>query len=253
MSHFCVLVAVNDIKDLHDVLQPFHEFECTGEDDQYVIDKDVTNDYLNSYNNSKIDVYIRKNDQQYFDVHDPIFKREATDEEKSAINSISQSNNNFYWSRGTDKNGNMIFYISEANKDEYDLVNVNYSSMMSFNEFLNKESINVFSKKDQINDKNIYALGDDNGNAYKVIRRTNPNSKWDYWVLGGRFSDGLLLKDGSFADFAKKKDIDFDKMESDKRKKLIDSIDNIIYEVGEKTNKTKQEVLDMWVLYCQNY
>lgn len=43
MSHFTVLVIGDDHEKQ---LQPFHEFECTGTDDQYVIDKDVTAECL---------------------------------------------------------------------------------------------------------------------------------------------------------------------------------------------------------------
>jgi len=41
MSHFTVLVFGDDIESQ---LQPFHEFECTGINDQYVEDQDVTDD-----------------------------------------------------------------------------------------------------------------------------------------------------------------------------------------------------------------
>ncbi len=39
MSHFAVLVADKDPEAL---LAPFHEFECTGQDDEYVKDIDIT-------------------------------------------------------------------------------------------------------------------------------------------------------------------------------------------------------------------
>lgn len=40
----------------------------------------------------------------------------------------------------------------------------------------------------------------------------NPNSKWDWYSLGGRWKDFFTLKDGTKADEAQLKDIDFDKM-----------------------------------------
>ena len=45
MSHFVVLVVGNDIEKQ---LQPFHEFECTGIDDEYVQDVDITDEVLAS-------------------------------------------------------------------------------------------------------------------------------------------------------------------------------------------------------------
>lgn len=40
----------------------------------------------------------------------------------------------------------------------------------------------------------------------------NPNSKWDWYDIGGRWGNLLQLKNGSTANSAKIKDIDFDKM-----------------------------------------
>lgn len=40
----------------------------------------------------------------------------------------------------------------------------------------------------------------------------NPNKKWDWYEIGGRWSGSLITKDGAIVDAAKKGDIDFDKM-----------------------------------------
>lgn len=37
----------------------------------------------------------------------------------------------------------------------------------------------------------------------------NPNSKWDWWVIGGRWENSLKLKSGEKANYARIKDIDF--------------------------------------------
>ena len=46
MSHFTVLVITpdNNPGTLEAALQPFHEYECTGIEDQYVVDVDVTDE-----------------------------------------------------------------------------------------------------------------------------------------------------------------------------------------------------------------
>jgi hypothetical protein len=41
-------------------------------------------------------------------------------------------------------------------------------------------------------------------------RKTNPDAKWDWWVIGGRWDQNLLLKDGSKANVATIKAIDFE-------------------------------------------
>lgn len=44
MSHFVVAVITKDVADLESVLQPYHEFECTGTNDRYVQDVDITDE-----------------------------------------------------------------------------------------------------------------------------------------------------------------------------------------------------------------
>lgn len=50
------------------------------------------------------------------------------------------------------------------------------------------------------------ALIDKNGN---VLSTYNPNAKWDWYEIGGRWNDSLKLKNGSTANSAAIKDIDF--------------------------------------------
>lgn len=63
-----------------------------------------------------------------------------------------------------------------------------------------------------------YAIVKD-GHIVKVIKRTNPNSHWDWYVEGGRWDDFFKLKDSDKRTFkAMKKDIDFEGM----RKEVTD-------------------------------
>ena len=52
---------------------------------------------------------------------------------------------------------------------------------------------------------------DVNGNLIESCRRTNPNAQWDWYVIGGRWNDTILLKDGSKSNSAVIEDIDFEK------------------------------------------
>lgn len=47
---------------------------------------------------------------------------------------------------------------------------------------------------------------DSDGNIYSTY---NLDAKWDWWVIGGRFSDILTLKKGGLTDSAQVKDLDF--------------------------------------------
>ena len=38
----------------------------------------------------------------------------------------------------------------------------------------------------------------------------NPQTEWDWWVIGGRFAERLILKDGTRADRARIADLDLD-------------------------------------------
>ena len=129
MSHFGVLVIGNDIEAQ---LQPYHEFECTGTNDQYVQDIDVTEE-------------CREHGLDYHGLEDTVVTNEAT--------------------------------VDRAGEHKYG-----------------------------------YAVVDTDGSLIKAINRTNPNKTWDWWVVGGRWSDWLKLKNGDSADSARKGDIDFDAM-----------------------------------------
>lgn len=50
---------------------------------------------------------------------------------------------------------------------------------------------------------------DANGN---YGNKTNPNARWDWWVIGGRWSNTLLRKDGFRADTASTSDVDWGAM-----------------------------------------
>lgn len=111
MSHFTVLVVGDDIEKQ---LQPFHEFECTGTNDQFVLDVDVTAE-------------CRNEGLDYYGLEDKTVTDEAA--------------------------------VDRANAHKYGFAVVNAA-----------------------------------GDLVKVVRRTNPNKKWDWWQLGGRWSGFLKLK-----------------------------------------------------------
>lgn len=130
MSHFSVLVPANNSAHLQVLMQPYHEFECTGEDDIYVQDVDVT---------------------------------------KEAI-----------------ENGLDCFGLEEKTvQNENDL---------------DREGAHKYG----------YAIVDSDGNILKAINRTNPNKKWNWYEVGGRWSKTLVCKSGHRADYAKLHDIDFE-------------------------------------------
>lgn len=114
MSHFSVLVIGDEVERQ---LAPFHEFECTGIDDEFVQDVDITEE-------------CRKEGLSYCGFEDRTVADEAD--------------------------------VKRAGKHKYGFAVVNAA-----------------------------------GDVIKAIERTNPNKKWDWWVIGGRWSGYLKLKPGA--------------------------------------------------------
>ena len=155
MSHFTVLVIGEDIEA---ILQPYHEYECTGIEDQYV--KFVP-----------------------------------------AEESIEELQKEF-----------------EEQKD---------GGMQSLHEYI------------------IDYYGYHTNEAGVWGRRTNPDRKWDWWQVGGRWSNWILLKDGRKVDRCYKSDIDFEAKEAKcmneaaiEYDKAMDIID------GTEPNKSWVEIRD---------
>jgi hypothetical protein len=115
MSHFTVLVIGENPEDQ---LQPYHEFECTGIDDQYIQDVDITSE-------------VMEDGLDYHGLEDRTVSNESE----------------------IDK--------SETHKYGYAIVQ--------------------------------------NGELVKAIRRTNPNRKWDWYQLGGRWTGHFKVKDATYS------------------------------------------------------
>lgn len=132
MSHFTVLVSIKDATEdsLNKALQPFHEYECTGEKDEHVV----------------------------------FVPGESLDDMKA----------------------------------EHDRQLKKYPESTS-------EIFDVF-----VDDWYGYELKEGVWGEW-----TNPNKKWDWWTVGGRWSNMLINKKGERGNIFVKSDIDFDLMKSE--------------------------------------
>ncbi len=77
-------------------------------------------------------------------------------------------------------------------------------------EYINAQTDEELYKLERYEDEEF----DEQGNQ---LSRYNPLSKWDWWVIGGRWSGELCVKD-EWVDYGKIKDIEFDKMPNNKQK-----------------------------------
>ena len=136
MSHFAVYVFGHDIDGQ---LAPFHEFECTGIDDQYVVEVDRTDEAR------------------------ALYAKEAERSEPFAE-----------WALGW--YGGSLLQRGRQRTDDH---------------------------------KYGFVEIDDAGNVIRVVRRTNPNKKWDWYVVGGRW-DGALTSTTGPVSQCRVGDLDFD-------------------------------------------
>lgn len=91
MSHFSVIVVTDEFPTyelLSDLMQPFHEFECTGVDDQYVQDIDITEDCRKEFEERKY-TRLRDADGALHDPYDDRFYRDPTPDEAAKIGPIA--------------------------------------------------------------------------------------------------------------------------------------------------------------------
>lgn len=209
MSHFSVLVIGENVEEQ---LAPYHEFECTGVNDQYVKDVERDLEELRS-----------------------IYLKSTECEEQSETFA------------------------------EYVCGYCGYETV-PFGQATDKEGANKYG----------YVLIDETGNVIKIVKRTNPNNKWDWWSIGGRWSGKLKLKPEvkpdemsygrvsfvnrneprkiGYVDSAKICDIDFDGMKSDiekscsddwERFSTLDGDDKIIkaFEYGIKPTDTRESFI----------
>ncbi len=96
MSHFSVIVATKDYPSeevLTKELQPFQEFECTGIDDQYVQDIDITADCRSEYE-AATESKLRDQAGVLHDPYDHKFFRDPTPEESLEIGLLAGSGSN---------------------------------------------------------------------------------------------------------------------------------------------------------------
>lgn len=155
MSHFTVLVSAKDDDELEQKLLPFHEYECTGIE-QYIEWVDIHDDYLDKFHNELVEVVLR-NGQVIGTKYD-------RNPEIQAL-----------WKRDG---------IGFSNRDEfilkpgYDLAEISFDEYYeSFDQYMS----DWCGYKEKQNGRFGYY--------------TNPNAKWDWYSIGGRWTGKLILKE----------------------------------------------------------
>jgi hypothetical protein len=205
MSHFTVLVAAKDEKDLERVLLPFHEYECTGLLDYTERIPIDVGELQADYNK-----YARKDEKTG---HMPTLDEFAQgwhglDEDRDRGPDgrwYDLSNHRFYaWYNAQ---GRLLFYAYEfeelpgaehpssteiINEKEYAQVNhhvLNVTDKKLLFEFLTYLAIATPNTPQEQFDRKRGIVG-------PLVRRFIKGRKWDWYIVGGRWSGELLLKEG---------------------------------------------------------
>lgn len=227
MIHFSTMIIGADPEK---ALAPFHEFECTGVDDEFVKDVDLLPETRAEYENGS----SRRLVDESGNVHEPWadrFWREPNSEERQNLLGGAGVGATFGFSGGVayrtkdwgDGRGRRtkVQFIPEGFVER----EIPYKELMSFAEYVEykTEKMPLVLERGrplQIGAEQKYGYwvieGDPNdlksARVVQVIDRTNPNAKWDWWVVGGRWSGHLKLKTGERADSALFSAIDLDGM-----------------------------------------
>lgn len=199
MSHFTVLVVGEDVEGQ---LAPYHEFECTGVDDQYVQTIDKMDEYWEEYCKAS-SAMVQTPEGEYLDRYDDQCYRDPTPEEEQSRRpfglmgsgvggGISWSSRNWGDGRG---HRPKVHQIPEG----WTEVELPTSEVQSFAKFINDwyghPTVPHGEEPDLEGEhKYGYVVVDELGSVTEAYDRTNPNAKWDWWVIGGRWTGYWLLK-----------------------------------------------------------
>jgi hypothetical protein len=251
MSHFAVLVITPELPTdevLSAALQPFHEFECTGIADQYVVDVDKTEEARAEYDGATERKY-RDPEGVDHDAYDDRFYREWTPEELKENGPMpmgsgfgnGRSWHSKDWGDGKGYRSKVHFLpdgwtevqvpreqsIAEWAADYYGW------KVVPFGEQPDRDGEHKYG----------FILLDEAGNIKQAVDRTNPNKEWDWWVIGGRYNGRLFAKPGTEAikgqgglmtpvsetgaDIVRRGDLDFAAMQEKRRQERRDWIAEI--------------------------
>lgn len=270
MSHFTVLVIGEDPDTL---LAPYHEFECTGQDDEYIVDVDRTEEISVEFESETKDMY-KDSDGKLHDPYSDEFYREPTKEEEKTVGLGIGCGKGISWTSKDWGDGKGYRAKVHFLPDGFEEVKVPRKEVESFAQYV-KDWHGIaevkFGEQPDLFDKHKYGycLLDEKGEPTKIVDRTNPNAKWDWYQIGGRYQGHLKLKDGaegkvgdlslvgvmqgqeyadsSFVDQARKVDVDFEGMMDEAGEKAgerYDRLENLMEGSITPLKYTWKEVLD---------
>lgn len=250
MSHFAVMVIMGEKPteaSLTPILQPWHEFECTGTDDQFVQNVDILAQVQEEYAKATATLVVQRPDGSKvyaFSGGEYIAElRPFYDSMKRELN-LPEG-----WAELRD----------EPAKDWEDFATW-------ANGWYGMEIVEGDAQPD-LEDTHKYGwCRVVNGQVTELVDRTNPNKKWDWWVIGGRYGGRLRAKDASNAvlgrpgtfgrssdegvDVVQKSNLDFDAMRAYKVGVRMEGVEKALGKLAEK-GVSREEALTIWRAYSE--
>ena len=188
MSHFATLVITETEptkKDMQKLLLPWHEHECTGLDD-FCVWVDKTEEYRSGYAEKTETVYRNPAGHEISrftkegNCNPVVHRRARPDEVEGGDSLFSRLKDGLQGSQteiGAQGYGQYVFEIPEG----FEAVEVPMSEIKSFEDW-----VGDYHGAKEIPDK-PGCFG----------RFTNPNARWDWWAIGGRYSGRFQAKPGA--------------------------------------------------------
>ena len=175
MSHFVVgvITVTGEEQEVDKLLAPYHEFECTGLDDEFVLDIDITEAKKSEYLKDT-ETRLKFPDgtlESFFD---------SKGEWRPDYSQVVENSSEMFPRR--------TYLIPEG----CERVEVPSTEVYTFVDWLRSEDFSIVYHGQPLEmdgkHKYGYAQLEQSGEVHKIVDRTNPNRHWDWWVIGGRWS-----------------------------------------------------------------
>lgn len=201
MSYFTVIVVGDDVDTQ---LAPYHEFECSGRDDEFVQNVDQTERYREQYDKDEVRCLVKGTETliEYSCQVKGYFCAPLTKEQAQQIESLGPFLNNGDLPPGVIR----VFdkYVQFRPEDfGYERAKRPAAQLYTFLEWVvdydGLDKTQILGPNDPTNSscKYEYVRVDESGEVVSVIRRTNPNAKWDYYSVGGRWDGYFPTRHGN--------------------------------------------------------
>lgn len=223
MSHFLTIVATPNGTDaeISRAMAPYHEFECTGRDDEFVKDIDELPEALELFKTYEVRRY-RDPQGKLYEPYADRFYRDPTPEEVKKIGPVAGTGagHGLSWTSKDWGDGRgyrtKINFIPEG-WEEVKVAPKDCMTMLEWIEYYYSRSVITGTAAPDKQDEHKYGwCRVVRGKVTELVRRTNPSAKWDYWTAGGRWGSEagyFALLSGGRSNSAMKNNIDFSAMQ----------------------------------------